>query len=107
MKRYQDPAKRRERSRRYRESHREQEKQRRKRLRENGEKRRPYDPESLYRQRARNALARAIARGQIVKPSACSECGWEGRIHGHHSDYSKPFQVEWLCQICHGKRHRI
>lgn len=47
-----------------------------------------------------------IDRGELVKPDKCSECGTEGRIDGHHEDYSKPLEVMWLCGECHRKRHK-
>lgn len=56
---------------------------------------------------ARRKLRYAIDKGRLVKPSSCSQCGMRGRIHGHHSDYSKPLEVEWLCARCHGERHRV
>lgn len=42
----------------------------------------------------------------IPKPENCQECGSGYNIHAHHEDYTKPFNVEWLCSVCHGKRHR-
>lgn len=57
--------------------------------------------------KARSLLTTAVYRGKIEKPTSCSDCGVTGqRIDGHHADYSKPFDVEWLCTRCHGKRHR-
>jgi hypothetical protein len=47
----------------------------------------------------------AINCGYIVKPKICENCGADGRIHGHHVDYSKIFEVEWLCHACHVKAH--
>ena len=47
----------------------------------------------------------AVTLGKIVKPEAC-ECGAKN-VQMHHPDYSQPLLVEWLCALCHGKRHRL
>lgn len=54
---------------------------------------------------ARILMTEAIYQGVLVRPSHCSQCGIEGRIDGHHPDYSKPLYVEWLCRGCHSRRH--
>lgn len=52
-------------------------------------------------------LRNAIRRGDVVKPNTCSKCGEKpSRIEGHHEDYSKPFDVVWLCPPCHRKLHK-
>jgi len=49
----------------------------------------------------------AIKAGRIIKPVNCQECGkGDVRIEGHHEDYAKPLEVNWLCSPCHRKRHR-
>lgn len=55
---------------------------------------------------ARRALYDARRRGKIVKPSDCQACGLVAQVHGHHEDYNKPYDVEWLCRYCHTLRHR-
>jgi hypothetical protein len=50
---------------------------------------------------ARVLVYRAVKSGKIQKPQACYLCGKIGYIEGHHSDYAKPLDVEWLCQDCH------
>lgn len=57
--------------------------------------------------RARSLLSNAICDGKIIRPSACSLCGCDKFvIEAHHPDYSKPYDVIWLCRSCHGIVHR-
>ena len=49
--------------------------------------------------RARNAVSYAIASGKLVR-LPCVVCG-NPKSQGHHHDYSKPLDVEWLCHKCH------
>jgi len=61
------------------------------------------------KKRAHVAIYDAIKRGDIIKPTKCSKCDKEKRLHAHHEDYTKPLEVKWLCQSCHiaeHKRHR-
>lgn len=58
---------------------------------------------------ARTAVSNALQEGRLTKPDTCEDCGEPTKsrdLHGHHEDYSKPLDVEWLCATCHGKRHR-
>ena len=56
---------------------------------------------------ARQLLRNAVYRKSIVKPSACTSCGEEKRVEGHHKDYSKPLEVTWLCRGCHNREHAV
>lgn len=59
--------------------------------------------------RARYLLNLAVASGRIV-PLPCGAiedgkaCG-DPRVHGHHPDHSKPYDVDWLCQRHHSAVH--
>jgi hypothetical protein len=57
------------------------------------------------KQRARVLLNRALRDGSMPRPDHCSECKETCIPHGHHEDYSQPFEVVWLCARCHAKRH--
>ena len=46
----------------------------------------------------------AIKAGKIVR-QPCAVCGVE-KVHGHHEDYTKPLEVDWLCSKHHMERHR-
>jgi len=59
------------------------------------------------KRRAHWKTEKAIKTGKILKPDACSKCGWIGVLHAHHPDYSEPLAVMWLCPSCHGKEHRL
>ena len=57
--------------------------------------------------KARNAVGNAIAAGKLIRPDACSVCLEIKNIEGHHEDYSKPFELIWVCVQCHGNIHHI
>lgn len=52
------------------------------------------------------AVEKAVARGELIKPSACEEC-LESRdlLHAHHDNYELPLEVRWLCRACHKTTH--
>lgn len=73
---------------------------------EQGRKYRAADPE---RYRAHNRLSKAVSTGKLAKPSKCERClqsKTSRQLDGHHRDYSKPLEVQWLCRQCHKDRHR-
>lgn len=52
--------------------------------------------------RARSLLSNAICDGRIKRPETCSLCRQSGiNIEAHHPDYSKPYDVIWVCRSCH------
>jgi hypothetical protein len=55
---------------------------------------------------AHKAVHRALKTGELFMPLWCQRCHCVHEIEAHHHDYSKPLDVEWLCQTCHGLEHR-
>jgi len=53
--------------------------------------------------RAQNKLNNALRDNKITKPLVCDICGSGGIIHAHHTDYSRPLEVVWLCAKCHAQ----
>lgn len=53
--------------------------------------------------RAHYLIYGAIKRGKM-KRQACEVCG-KPDAHAHHEDYSKPFDVRWLCPLHHAREH--
>ena len=53
---------------------------------------------------------RAVNSKRLIKPNNCEKCQayFEDNrlLHGHHSDYSQPLKVQWLCMNCHKETHR-
>jgi hypothetical protein len=74
-----------------------------KRCVEYNRKRRLLYPE---RYEAHTKVNNAIRDGKLDRPDRCSSCNKKGKVMGHHHDYSKPFEVVWLCQPCHKQLHR-
>ncbi|KKK86227.1 hypothetical protein LCGC14_2765360 [marine sediment metagenome] len=68
-----------------------------------------WDKRNRHKRQAQWLLSNAVRDGRATKPSACKRCGVEPtprNLHGHHHDYGKPLDVEWICSGCHGKEHR-
>lgn len=66
-----------------------------------------WDEKYPIKYRAKSAVNNARRDGRLNKAEACSSCKKTGiRIYGHHSDYSKPLDVIWLCQVCHKEWHK-
>lgn len=56
--------------------------------------------------RAHGKVGTAVLSGKLNKPAKCSKCNKKAkRIEGHHSDYTKPLDVIWLCCKCHRNLH--
>jgi hypothetical protein len=59
---------------------------------------------------ARRQLVEAVATGRVEKPKCCVRCERQvapHTLHGHHTDYSRPLDVQWLCQKCHREAHTV
>ena len=64
---------------------------------------------SILRDRltAQMLLNQAIRAKQVPDGGACVVCGNETRkMHAHHTDYSRPLDVVWLCAVCHSQVHQ-
>ena len=53
--------------------------------------------------KAHNAVARAIAKKQLIQ-QPCSVCGIL-QSEAHHPDYDAPLEVVWLCRKHHSELH--
>src|SRR3990167_8091109 len=51
--------------------------------------------------KAHGKVRMALKTGALVK-GQCEKCGAID-VHAHHSDYTKPLNVKWLCAPCHKK----
>lgn len=56
---------------------------------------------------AHAAVERALKSGKLVRADSCERCGTSAALDGHHPDYSKPLEVEWLCRKCHRAEHPL
>ena len=70
-------------------------------LRSQYERRRRKFDEIAPQRKAWNAVYCAAITGSLDRSDECSICGARGNIQAHHHDYSKPFDVVWVCQDCH------
>jgi len=61
------------------------------------------EDEKAIRDKARERFKTAIKRKKILR-EPCLICG-ELKAEGHHTDYSKPLDVVWLCRKHHVEAH--
>lgn len=64
-----------------------------------------WNTSEKHKRICRAATSYAIGSGAIYRPRHCESCGKPCTPHAHHSDYSLPMVVKWLCPICHSKLH--
>ena len=67
---------------------------------------REYRLRNPQKTKAQNQLNYALRMGKVIK-SPCEVCGTSERVHAHHHDYSKPYDVKWLCYLCHKAAHPV
>jgi len=63
-----------------------------------------YAKNNPEKRRAKGTLNKAVSSGRIIK-QPCTVCG-SLNVHAHHSDYSKPLEVIWLCPKHHKEIHQ-
>ena len=56
------------------------------------------------KRKAIRIVRRALDAGKITRPFLCEICFKKCKPEGHHEDYSKPLEVNWLCTECHNKQ---
>lgn len=65
-----------------------------------------YERENKEKIRAQSKVRCAIYRKKLVRPSVCDICHSVCKVHAHHNDYSKPFEIVWMCPTCHLYHHQ-
>jgi hypothetical protein len=61
--------------------------------------------------RCHDLFEKALEKRIIIRKTTCDVCGMvndrdKSYIEAHHSDYSKPLDVMWLCRRCHYQWHK-
>jgi hypothetical protein len=55
---------------------------------------------------AHRLVTTALRLGRLPRPDACQRCDTSCTPEASHDDYSKPYEVEWLCRRCHAIKDR-
>lgn len=64
-----------------------------------------WEKENREKCRIHDRTMYAVKTGKLIRPNFCSKCFKECKPQAHHKDYSKPYEVIWICQRCHFKLH--
>ncbi len=57
------------------------------------------------KEKAHQAVKYAIRSGRLLRPDTCEFCEEKRPVHGHHSDYDKILEIDWVCRDCHTELH--
>jgi hypothetical protein len=68
--------------------------------------RRNYRKNHSEKAKAQSLFNEAVRAGKIIKPDYCWLCDKKCELEAHHFDYSKPYDVIWVCSECHHKVHK-
>ena len=69
---------------------------------------RAYIERNESKRTAHNAVDNAVRDNRLWRSPCCMApgCFSTDRIHGHHTNYSEPLCVVWLCASCHSRLHK-
>ena len=62
---------------------------------------RAWEARNPEKKKAATAVSNAVRDGKLVRGKNCQVCGSDRNIEAHHEDYSKPFEIVWLCKKHH------
>lgn len=66
--------------------------------------RRRYRRLNREKHKAHRTIYRVVSKGLMTR-KPCEVCGTT-KSEAHHPDYSKPYDVQWLCRTHHQQIHR-
>ena len=69
------------------------------------EKKKKYYRKYKLLSKAKQAINNGLRNGTVIRNPYCETCGKPSE-NAHHDDYMKPFDVRWLCAVCHSQWHR-
>src|SRR5215469_1804909 len=64
-------------------------------------KMRRYEAQNREKKNARLAVRKAIKAGKLSRSLVCQICWVVCKTEAHHPDYTRRFDVVWLCGNCH------
>lgn len=70
-----------------------------------GKAQKRYAKHKRHRTAVYRIVYEAKQEGLISEPDQCEYCKEKKSLQAHHPDHSKPLDVIWLCQKCHGRFH--
>ena len=68
------------------------------------ERKQRYFEKHPIKAEARKIYKYALRHGKLVR-GPCEVCGVTEGIDGHHTDYTRPLEVRWLCKEHHRQAH--